>query len=231
MDAYSLHYCTFPGKWQNKGPSTGFGEDQWASTLQHALRIDELITKHSAIMDKYDPKKRVALYVDEWGTWYDPEPGRNPGFLYQQNTLRDALVAALSLDVFHRHAERVRMANIAQMVNVLQAMILTDKDKMVLTPTYHVFEMYVPFQDSTSLPVQIETPDYRRGEWQLPAVDVSAARDAQGKIHIALVNLDPNRGASVAMTIAGSRASSASGKMLTAATMDARNTVIVVTVN
>ena len=115
---------------------------------KHALRMDELITKHAAIMDKYDPDKRVGLYVDEWGTWYDPEPGRNPGFLYQQNTLRDALVAALTLNIFHRHAERVRMANIAQMVNVLQAMILTDKEKMVLTPTYHVFEMYVPFQET-----------------------------------------------------------------------------------
>lgn len=224
MDAYSMHYYTFPGKWANKGPSTGFGEDQWASTLDHALHIDELIAKHSQIMDKYDPKKRIALFVDEWGTWYDAEPGRNPGFLYQQNTLRDALVAALSLDVFHRHADRVRMANIAQMVNVLQAMILTDRDKMVLTPTYHVFQMYVPFQDSISLPVQIDAPQYRHGEWQLPAVDVSAARGADGRIHVALVNLDPNRAASVATTISGAKPVSASGQILTSATMDARNT-------
>lgn len=224
MDAYSLHYYTFPGKWENKGPSTGFSEDQWISTLQHAARIDELITKHSAIMDKYDPKQRVALFVDEWGTWYDAEPGRNPGFLYQQNTLRDALVAALSLDVFHRHAQRVRMANIAQMVNVLQAMILTDKEKMVLTPTYHVFQMYVPFQDATSLPAKVEAPQYRRGEYALPSVDVSAARDTQGRIHISLVNLDPNRAASVTAIIAGAKAGTASGQVLTSAAMDARNT-------
>lgn len=224
MDAYSLHYYTFPGKWENKGPSTGFGEDQWASTLKHALRMDELVTKHSAIMDKYDPKKRVALYVDEWGTWYDPEPGRNPGFLYQQNTLRDALVAALSLDIFHRHADRVRMTAIAQMVNVLQAMILTDKEKMILTPTYHVFEMYTPFQGATSLPAQIETPEYRHGEWTLPSVDVSAARGSDGRVHVALVNLDPHRAAAVSTKIAGVTARSATGRILTSSAMDARNT-------
>lgn len=224
MDAYSLHYYTFPGRWENKGPSIGFGEDQWASTLKHAQRLDELITKHSAIMDKYDPEKRVGLYVDEWGTWYDPEPGRVPGFLYQQNTLRDALVAALSLDILHRHAQRVRMSNIAQMVNVLQAMILTDKEKMILTPTYHVFEMYVPFQDATSLPVQVEAPQYRHGEWQLSAVDASAASDPQGRLQLALVNVDPHRAATISAKISGKNARAAQGRILTAKAMDARNT-------
>jgi alpha-N-arabinofuranosidase len=224
MGAYSLHYYTFPGRWENKGPSTGFGEDQWASTLKHAMRMDELVTKHSAIMDKYDPEKRVALYVDEWGTWYDPEPGHNPGFLYQQNTLRDALVAALTLDIFHRHADRVKMTAIAQMVNVLQAMILTDKEKMLLTPTYHVFEMYIPFQGATSLPAAVEGTEYRRGEWTLPSVDVSAARAADGRVHVALVNLDPNRPASVSAKIAGLNARTATGRILTASAMDARNT-------
>lgn len=224
MDAYSMHYYTFPGKWEDKGPSTGFGEDQWASTLKHALRMDELVTKHSAIMDKYDPQKKVALYVDEWGTWYDPEPGHNPGFLYQQNTLRDALVAALSLDIFHRHAERVRMTAIAQMVNVLQAMILTDKEKMVVTPTYHVFEMYVPFQGATALPAQIDAPEYRHGDWVLPSVDVSAARDSAGRIHVALVNLDPDRPATVSAKITGANARGIAGRILTASAMDARNT-------
>jgi alpha-N-arabinofuranosidase len=224
MDAYSLHYYTFPGRWENKGPSVGFAEAQWASTLQHALRMDELITKHVAIMDKYDPDKRVGLYVDEWGTWYDPEPGRNPGFLYQQNTLRDAMVAALTLNVFHRHAGRVRMANIAQMVNVLQAMILTDKERMALTPTYHVFEMYVPFQETQGLPAQIEAPEYRNGEWALPAADVSAARDSEGRLHVALVNVDPHRRASIAVRVTGASPRSASGRILTASSMDARNT-------
>jgi alpha-N-arabinofuranosidase len=224
MDAYSIHYYTFPGRWENKGPSTGFAEDQWASTLKNALRMDELVTKHSAIMDKYDPEKRIGLFVDEWGTWYDPAPGRNPGFLWQQNTLRDALVAATTLDIFHRHADRVRMSAIAQMVNVLQAMILAEDDQMILTPTYHVFHMYGPFQGATSLPANIETPDYRHVEWSTPAVDVSAARGVDGKIHVAFVNLDPNRAASVSTTISGADVRGASGRLLTASEMDAHNT-------
>ncbi len=181
LDAISLHYYSIPtGIWKHKGAATGFGEDQWASTLQAAARINEYITRHSAIMDKYDPQKRVALFVDEWGTWYDQEPGSHPGFLYQQNSLRDALVAAISLDIFERHADRVRMANIAQMINVLQAMILTRQDKMVLTPTYYVFRMYVPFQGATYLPLKIDTPSYRYGTVVLPAVDATAARDRRG---------------------------------------------------
>ena len=225
MDAYSVHYYTIPsGVWKQKGNSVGFTEDEWAWTLQRGLRVDELVTKHSAIMDKYDPENKVALFFDEWGTWYDPEPGRNPGFLYQQNTLRDAQVAALSLNVFHRHAKRVKMANIAQMVNVLQAMILTDKEKMTLTPTYHVFEMYIPFQDATYLPVDVKTPNYERGGASVPAVDVSAARDAKGKIQVSFVNTDPNRPASVSAKVAGAKVSSATGRVLTAKTMDAHNT-------
>jgi alpha-N-arabinofuranosidase len=175
-------------------------------------------------MDKYDPQKRVGLFVDEWGTWYDPEPGSNPGFLYQQNSLRDALVAAISLNIFERHADRVRMANIAQMINVLQAMILTRQDEMVLTPTYYVFRMYVPFQDATYLPVKIDTPSYRYGAVVLPQVDATAARDTSGTIHLALVNLDPHHEATVSAQIAGVSAHSASGQVLTATAMDAHNT-------
>src|SRR5581483_10906980 len=144
----------------------------------------------------------VALFVDEWGTWYDQEPGSHPGFLYQQNSLRDAVLAAISLNIFERHADRVRMANIAQMINVLQAMILTRQDKMVLTPTYYVFRMYVPFQDATYLPVKIDSPSYRYGSIALPAVDAVAARDAGGTIRLALVNLDPHHEASVSVRIA-----------------------------
>jgi len=225
MDAYSIHYYTFPGRWEDKGPSTGFGEDQWASTLANALRMDELVTKHSQIMDKYDPEKRIGLYVDEWGTWYDPAPGRNPGFLWQQNSLRDALVAAVTFDIFHRHADRVRMSAIAQMVNVLQAMILAEDDQMILTPTYHVFHMYIPFQGATSLPADIKAPRYRHSDWSMPAVDVSAARAEDGKIHIAFVNLHPSRAASVATTIRGANMRGASGRLLTAPEMDSHNTV------
>lgn len=225
MDALSLHYYSIPtGNWKHKGAATGFGEDQWASTLKAAARIDEYITRHSAIMDKYDPQKRVALFVDEWGAWYDSEPGSHPGFLYQQNSLRDALVAAISLDIFQRHADRVRMANIAQMINVLQAMILTRGDRMVLTPTYYVFQMYVPFQDATYLPVTIDTPSYRYGSIVLPAVDAVAARDTSGTIHLALVNLDPHDEATVSARIEGVGTHTATGQVLTGDTMDAHNT-------
>ncbi len=224
MDALSLHYYTIPtGNWKHKGAATGFGEDQWASTLQAAERINEYITRDSAIMDRYDPQKRVALYVDEWGTWYDPAPGPDRGVLYQQNSLRDALVAAISLNIFERHADRVRMANIAQMINVLQAMILTRQDKMVLTPTYYVFRMYVPFQGATELPVRVDTPSYRYGAIALPAVDATAARDTAGTIHLALVNLDPHHEATISVRIDGASVHSAAGEVLTADAMDAHN--------
>jgi len=153
MDGLSLHYYTLPtGEWHQKGAATGFDDFAWHETLRQTRRMDEIITRHSQIMDRYDPAKRVSLIVDEWGTWYDVEEGTNPGFLYQQNTQRDALVAAINLNIFHRHGDRVRMANIAQMVNVLQAMILTDGARMVTTPTYHVFDLYTDHQDAEYVP-------------------------------------------------------------------------------
>ena len=227
MGAYSLHYYTLPSgsfETKNKGPALSFNEADWIITLKHTLAIDEMVKKHSAIMDKFDPQKKVALYVDEWGTWYDVEPGTNPGFLFQQNTLRDAVVAGLNLNVFHSHADRVRMTNIAQMINVLQAMILTDKEKMLLTPTYHVFEMYQPFQNATLLPTELMTPEYKHGEVAIPAVSVSAARATDGQIALALVNTDPNRPAHVTLKIAGGSAGKASARVLTTAAMNAHNT-------
>jgi alpha-N-arabinofuranosidase len=225
MGAVSFHYYTIPGdRWQSKGPTTGFGEDQWISTLAHTLRMDEYITQNSAIMDRYDPAKKIAFAVDEWGTWYDPEPGREPGFLYQQNTLRDAIVAALNFNVFEHHADRVRLANIAQMINVLQAMILTKGRQMILTPTYHVFKMYQPFQDATYIPADLTAPQYVRGNASVPAISLSAARTVSGSIVVALVNLDPNTTTAVSVAIAGASPSSASGTLLTAATMDGHNT-------
>jgi alpha-N-arabinofuranosidase len=224
MSAITFHYYTIPGdKWEAKGPSTGFGEDQWISTLAHTLRMDDFIARNGAVMDKYDPEKKIAFDVDEWGTWYDPETGREPGFLYQQNTLRDAVVAALNFNIFHRHADRVRMANIAQMVNVLQAMILTKGPRMVLTPTYHVFAMFRPFQDATFLPVELASPPYKLGSVSVPAVSMSAARARDGAIVVALVNLDPNKAMPIAAAIAGTTAQHVRGEILTAPAMDAHN--------
>lgn len=223
VDALSLHYYTVPGGWPPRASATVFDEAGWAETLSEALRIDELITKHSAIMDKYDPAKKVWLAVDEWGTWYAGDPGTNPGFLRQQNTLRDALVASIHLDIFARHADRVKMSAIAQMVNVLQAMILTDGKKMVLTPTYHVFEMYKPYMDATVLPIEVKSPGYNKDKWAMPSVSASAVRDKAGKVHVGLSNLDPNKAVTVTTTLAGITASGVSGRILTAPEMNALN--------
>ena len=225
IDAYSLHYYNFPaGGWNDKGPATGFDEALWAKTMAGALRMDTLIRKHAAIMDKYDPKKRIALVVDEWGNWYDPQPGSNPAFLTQQNTLRDALTTAITFNIFVRHADRVRMANIAQMVNVLQAMILTDGPRMVKTPTYYAFQMYVPFQDATALPLTVNAPVYCVGTVCVPCVSAAAARGSDGTVHVALVNLNATRPTRVFVHIDGLSATSVGGEVLTAQTMDAANT-------
>jgi alpha-N-arabinofuranosidase len=223
--AISFHYYTIPGeRWQSKGPATGFGEDQWISTLAHTLRMDDFITRNSAVLDRLDPTKKVAFAVDEWGTWYDPEPGREPGFLYQQNTLRDAVVAALNFNVFHRHADRVRLAAIAQMVNVLQAMILTRGPQMILTPTYHVFRLFRPFQDATFLPATLQAPTYTSGKLSVPAISLSAARAADGSIAIAVVNLDPKTPMPLSIGFTGAKPRQVRGEVLTAPAMDAHNT-------
>ncbi len=216
FDGLSVHYYTVPRVFRDKGPATGFPETEWTSTLRNALRIEQIVTRTAQIMDKYDPSGRVGLYVDEWGTWYDPAPGSNPGFLVQQNTLRDALVAGLSLNVFQRNAQRVKGANIAQMINVLQAMIMTDGPHMVLTPTYHVFDLYQVFMGSRSLRTLVSSPDSAEG---LPMVDVSAARGADGKLYLSLVNTDPHKAARVSTNLAGQ----AQGRIVTAAAMDAHN--------
>jgi len=223
IDGIGVHYYTVPGSWGKKGSATAFDEAEYAKTLSKTLMMDDLITKHSAIMDKYDPAKRVNLAVDEWGTWYDVEPGTNPGFLYQQNTMRDALVAALNINIFMKHADRVRMANIAQMVNVLQAMILTREEQMVLTPTYHVFDMYRPFQDAIYLPVELKSPWYNMDQWVMPSVSVAAARGSDGLVHVALANVDPNRSVTVSAALSGVAATTVSGRILTAPTLQAHN--------
>ena len=222
MDGLALHYYCGSGK-QSRS-ATSFDEQDWFFQLKNALRMEELVAKHSEIMDKFDPDKKVALAVDEWGAWHAVEQVTNPGFLFQQNSLRDALVAASTLNIFNNHAARVRMANIAQMINVLQAMILTDTARMILTPTYHVFEMFTVHHDAKLLPIELRSADYAVGSDRIPAVNVSASRGQTGTIHITLCNLNPNTPAEVNCELQGIKVQKLSGRILTAPAITAHNT-------
>jgi alpha-N-arabinofuranosidase len=223
MDGLSLHYYTVPGTWSDKGSATEFNEEEWFNTMKKTLHMDELITKHSTIMDKYDPEKRVALIIDEWGTWYNVEPGTNPGFLYQQNTMRDALVAGINFNIFQQHCDRVKMTNIAQTINVLQAVILTEGCKMVLTPTYHVFNMYKVHQDAELLSIKIDAGEYAFGEDKIQQLSSSASIDSEGRINISLCNLNPKEATQVKCDLRGTNKNSVSGKILTSSDMNAYN--------
>jgi alpha-L-arabinofuranosidase len=223
LEGLSLHSYTV-GKWPPSWPATDFGEPDYAKSLAETLKMDELIRANSAIMDRYDPEKKISLVVDEWGAWLAPTKGSTSGFLQQQNSERDAVLAALNLNIFSRHADRVRNANIAQMVNVLQAMILTDGPKMVLTPTYYVFRLYVPFQDSVTLPVKYDAGSYTVGGFELPRIDVIAAKTQDGRIVVAVTNVDARQPATVEVDLGKVSARSASGETLAALKVDAVNT-------
>jgi len=216
------HYSVI--EWRQKGPATGFTEEQYFKTMRSALQMEEMVQKHAAIMDKYDPQKRVAMVVDEWGGWYDVEPGTNPGFLYQQNTMRDAMIAGVTLNTFNNHADRVRMANLAQTVNVLQAVILTNEEKMLLTPTYHVMEMYNVHQDAKLIPITVTSGDYSFGNEKLKAVSASASKDSTGTIHISLVNIDLKNPADVSINLQGGKYTNVTGRILSSGNISDHNT-------
>jgi len=222
MNGISLHYYTVPQDWNKKGSATQFDDAMWFTTLQKTLKMEELVTKHSAIMDKYDPTKKVGLLVDEWGTWFDVEPGTNPGFLFQQNTMRDAMVAGINLNIFNNHADRVRMSNIAQMINVLQSMILTKDKEMVLTPTYYVFKMYNVHQDAKMLPIEIKCGKYTSGANSIDAISASASVK-DGVVSITLCNLDPVKAQDISFDIQGLKLATVSGKIVTANKINAYN--------
>lgn len=224
MQGVSLHYYTVRD-WVNKGSATEFDEKEYFTTVENCLKIDESIKRQSDVMDRYDPEKRVGLIVDEFGNWFDVEPGTNPGFLYQQNTLRDAITCALNLNIFNNHCSRVKMANIAQMVNVLQSLILTDGPKMVLTPTYYVYEMYKVHHSATLIPVSIKSTLYQYEGKSLPAVNVSASRDKNGKIHVTLVNVNPQQETEVECDLIGlNKISKGKGRIITAEKLNSFNT-------
>ncbi|HUI70242.1 MAG TPA: alpha-L-arabinofuranosidase C-terminal domain-containing protein [Spirochaetia bacterium] len=229
MDGLALHYYTrFFSSGENvteyRGSATQFGEDEWFRLLRRAWLTEELVQRHSTVMDRCDPARRVALVVDEWGTWFGVESGTNPHFLFQQNTMRDALVAAISLNIFNNHAERVRMANIAQTVNVLQAMILTEGKRMVLTPSYHVFDLFSVHQGARLLDASLTCVDYRYGEETIPSISRSASRSPSGTVNLTLCNANPGSSLTLDCEVRGDRFRTVSGMLLAASAMNAHNT-------
>ena len=216
MDGISLHYYTVTGWSGSKGSATKFNDDDYYWTMGKCLEIENVIKKHCDIMDQTDPKKQTGLLVDEWGTWWDEEQGTTRGHLYQQNALRDAFVAALTLNVFNKHTDRIRMANIAQVVNVLQSMILTNDKQMVLTPTYHVFEMYKGFQDATYLPLDLTCDSMSvRGDRKIPLVSTSAAKEKNGNIIISLANVSLKNSEDLTINLQGANVQKVTGRILT----------------
>ncbi len=237
MWGMDIHYYTRPPRGRgargqgdpaqqavSTGSATSFTEETYFGTMQNALRIDEIITGHDSVMTKYDPQKRVALVVGEWGIWTDTEPGTNPRFLYQQNSLRDALIAGTTLNIFNNHCDRVRMAQLAQTINVLQAVILTEGSKMILTPTYHVFDLYKVHHDAKMIPVKFTSPDYVLGDQSLPALNVSASKDSAGVVHITLVNIDPNKSINISTTLNQVEWKNVTGEILTSGKITDINT-------
>jgi alpha-N-arabinofuranosidase len=213
LDALALHHYSVIN-WNKKSSATNFSEDEYFTTMQRASQMDEMVQKHIEIMDKSDPQKKVALVVDEWGGWYDVEPGTNGAFLYQQNTMRDAMIAGLTLNIFNNHCDRVKMANLAQCINVLQAVILTNEEKLILTPTYHVMEMYNVHQDAALIPMEITSNDYTMGDKKLKAVSASASRDKNGVVHISLTNIDAHNAQDVTIDISSLKVKTVTGRVL-----------------
>lgn len=226
IDGISHHYYTLPtSDWSNKGPAIGFPEEHWISSFERTLRVEGFLQEQTALLKKNNPEGTIGLYLDEWGTWFDPAVGSNPGFLYQQNSIRDAIIAAVNFNIFHEYTDRLHMANIAQMVNVLQAMVLTDKEKMLLTPTYHAFKMYIPFQDSAHIPVNIEGDKaYSAFNRTVPGFSASAARTQTGDVVIAVVNINPNDSEEVHIKLQASAIKGVTGEQLSANDIDAHNT-------
>ncbi|RFS26393.1 alpha-N-arabinofuranosidase [Chitinophaga silvatica] len=223
LDGMALHHYAVID-WNKKGDAVDFSEEQYFQTMSSACFMDTLVRKHSAIMDKYDPKKKVALVVDEWGGWYNVQAGTNPGFLFQQNTMRDAMIAGVTLNIFNNHSDRVRIANLAQTINVLQAVIFTNKEQIILTPTYHVMEMYNVHQDATLIPIDIQSNDYTFGKSKLPAITASASKDKAGVTHISLVNIDAGKSQELSINTQDAY-KTVNGRILTSTKLQDHNSV------
>lgn len=213
LEGISIHHYSVIN-WSKKGSATDFSESEYFTTMQQAYRMEDMVKGNIEVMDKYDPQKKVALVVDEWGGWYDVEPGTNEAFLFQQNTMRDAMIAGITLNIFNNHCDRVRMANLAQCINVLQSVILTKEEKMILTPTYHVMEMYNVHQNALMLPVSVTGNEYLFEGKKLKAVSASASKDKNGVIHISLVNIDAQKEQDLNIDLGDLQAKTVSGRIL-----------------
>jgi alpha-N-arabinofuranosidase len=222
INGVSIHHYSVIN-WSNKGSATKFSEEQYFATMQQAVLMEGMVKGNSDVMDKYDPQKKVALVVDEWGGWYESEPGTNGAFLFQQNTMRDAMIAGLTLNIFNNHCDRVKMANLAQCINVLQAVILTNNEKLVLTPTYHVMEMYNVHQGAVMIPLDVKSNDYVFEGKKLTAVSASASRDKSGVVHISLTNIDAHHSQDITINLGGVRAANVSGRILRSANLQDHN--------
>jgi alpha-N-arabinofuranosidase len=226
MQAVSMHYYVLPtADWSAKGPALGFPESEWFSVVRQSYEVEELIDDYVAILDEVDPEKKIALYVDEWGTWYDRAPDAKSA-LYQQNTVRDAVSAAIFLNTFHDYSDRIRMTNIAQVANVLQAMLLTDNAEMLLTPTYHVFEMYNVHQNAKAVPIEYLSPQYTLGGQSVDALSLTASLSSDGSLNLSMVNSSPNRPGVITCILNGFEGRDATGRVLTGPSMDSHNTFV-----
>lgn len=223
LDGVALHHYSVID-WNNKGSATEFSEEQYFEIMDRALHMEELVERHTTIMDQYDPEKKIDLIVDEWGGWYNVEPGTNPGFLFQQNTMRDAMIAGTTLNIFNNHSDRVKMANLAQTINVLQAVILTDEEKMVVTPTYHVMKMYNVHHDALMLPLSVQSDRYVFQGQELTAISASASKNDAGVVHISLVNIDAHQSKTVEVDLRGTNYTSVEGQILSAGKLQDHNT-------
>ncbi len=223
MDLLSVHYYVHPGGWEHKGSATEFDKAMWFQTMKKTLYTEDLLKLHGDILDTYDPKKQIGISFDEWGGWYDCEPGTNPGFLYQQNTMRDALIAGTTLNIFNRHCDRVRLACLAQMVNVIQSVLLTEGEKMIKTPTYHVFHMYQYHQDADLVAADLfENEEVGTEENPVPALNASVSVK-NGIYTITAANMDPDHSYPLELRFTDFQPKHASGSVVTEE-MHAKNT-------
>lgn len=225
IEGVALHYYAVID-WSDKGPDIGFSEEQYFQTMQKALKMEELVKNHIAVMDKYDPENEIDLVVDEWGGWYDTQlqGDDNPGVLFQQSTMRDAMIAGATLNIFNNHSERVKMANLAQTVNVLQAVALTEGEKMLLTPTYHVMEMYTVHHDAQLIPIEFDAPHYQMNGKNLPAVSISASRNNAGEVNLSLVNIDSKKTHRLNLDLTGLGVNDLQARVLTSKKLQDHNT-------